>query len=111
MKRIKNFGTSGIWEFWLQIFHRKDVYHEDNSYDELKKPSMSGNVFVIFSVLLSGVGLAVGSFMVEVCKVVYPFVVMQVVRTYLGLVRFTERFTSFGFKNKHISHGISKSRK
>ncbi|CAL8130182.1 unnamed protein product [Orchesella dallaii] len=66
LKRIKRIEASGIWEFWLQLFRDGTLYVEKQARNELKKPTMSGNISVIFSVLI--VGFVVGTlvFLVEV---------------------------------------------
>ncbi|CAL8130212.1 unnamed protein product [Orchesella dallaii] len=74
LKRIKGIEASGIWEFWLQLFGDGTLYIEKQARNELKRPTMSGNIYVIFSILM--VGLAVGTllFLMEVLKNICSFI-------------------------------------
>jgi len=80
MKRVKQMAGSGIWAFWLQVFRNGAVYQQDGSGYELKKPTMSGNIFVLYVLLLFGLVFSTAIFIVESRVKVYKVVKLLVVR-------------------------------
>ncbi|CAL8130190.1 unnamed protein product [Orchesella dallaii] len=74
LKRIKGIEASGIWEFWLQLFRDGTLYIEKQARNELKKPTMSGNISVIFTIWIIGVAVGTVAFFVEVFKLIYSFI-------------------------------------
>ncbi|CAL8136448.1 unnamed protein product [Orchesella dallaii] len=68
LKRFKWMQVSGIWEFWIQIFRDGTLYIEKQARNELKKPTMSGNISIIFTTWIVGVAIGTVVFFVEIIK-------------------------------------------
>ncbi|CAL8139981.1 unnamed protein product [Orchesella dallaii] len=73
-KRFKWIQVSGIWEFWIQIFRDRTLYIEKQARNELKKPTMSGNISIIFTTWIVGVAIGTVVFFVEIIKLIYSFI-------------------------------------
>ncbi|CAL8130184.1 unnamed protein product [Orchesella dallaii] len=70
-KRVKNMASSGIWEFWMQIFRQGAIYREDGNGYEPKKPSMSGNIFILYVLLFCGLISSVVVWLIETRTCIY----------------------------------------
>lgn len=65
-KRIKGMQTSGIWEWWNKIVERRHLFHvNEKDALQLMKPTMAGNVLVIFGLYLTGMLIAIVRFFFE----------------------------------------------
>lgn len=67
--RMKGMEMSGIWEWWNKIIERK--YLAKNKWVNVvhRNSAMSGNVQIIFIVLLIGMVIAAAAFFLESCKI------------------------------------------
>ncbi|CAL8136338.1 unnamed protein product [Orchesella dallaii] len=74
LKRFKWMQVSGIWEFWIQIFRDRTLYIEKQARTELKKPTMSGNISILFTTWIVGVAIGTVVFFVEIIKLIYSFI-------------------------------------
>ncbi|CAL8135871.1 unnamed protein product [Orchesella dallaii] len=74
LKRFKWMQVAGIWEFWVQIFRDRTLYIDKQARNELKKPTMSGNVSIIFTTWIVGVAIGTVVFFVEIIKLIYSFI-------------------------------------
>ncbi|CAL8124493.1 unnamed protein product [Orchesella dallaii] len=64
--RAKWVMGSGIWDFWSQIFEHRELFNEDKSSEtQLKAPSMSGNISVVFTIILFGIVCSLVVFVLE----------------------------------------------
>lgn len=74
IQRLKYAERCGLWRRWQSLFERKVLPGNKRRSEQLKKPSMNGNVVVIFLVLVAGLVGSLACFMVEngcfACKLV-----------------------------------------
>ncbi|CAL8124489.1 unnamed protein product [Orchesella dallaii] len=70
--RAKWVMGSGIWDFWSQIFEHRELFNEDLE-TQLKAPSMSGNISVVFTIILFGIVCSLGIFVLEGHAGIYDF--------------------------------------
>jgi len=101
MKRVEGMMESGIWTFWMQVFRNGAVYQQDGSGYELKKPTMSGNIFVLYVLLFFGLGLATVILIVECRKWLCSLVKLLVVR-FLAVARETMRVFYWMKQNNYL---------
>ncbi|CAL8098172.1 unnamed protein product [Orchesella dallaii] len=72
LMRAKHLMASGIWDFWSEIFRHEATFREDKSSEtQLVAPSMSGNISVVFTIILFGFACAVAVFVIEIRKIIY----------------------------------------
>ncbi|CAL8124424.1 unnamed protein product [Orchesella dallaii] len=72
--RAKWVMGSGIWDFWSQIFEHRELFNEDKSSEtQLKAPSMSGNISVVFTIILFGIVCSLVVFVLEAHAGIYDF--------------------------------------
>lgn len=64
-RRMKGMEVSGVWDWWNQIIENRYKIAENNVTPPTR-PTMAGNVLVIFVVFLTGIAIAFSSFLVEV---------------------------------------------
>lgn len=57
-RRIKGVQASGIWDWWVQFIHSRLKLYTVDDFEHLKKPTMKGNILVVFSIW--GIGLILG---------------------------------------------------
>ncbi|CAL8130014.1 unnamed protein product [Orchesella dallaii] len=74
MKRAKSVIASGIWEFWMKFFRQKVLFRGDEDAYELKRPKMSGNISVVFLLILVGWSLSSFVFILEVIECIAKLV-------------------------------------
>lgn len=80
VRRIKNAETSGLWERSWNIFKNDFSAGRKQSFEPPQRPSMSGNIVIIFALLLSGLTVAVICFITE--AVIYPSAVYFTLNIY-----------------------------
>ncbi|CAL8141037.1 unnamed protein product [Orchesella dallaii] len=79
MMRAKGVFGSGIWDFWSQIFQYQELFSDDKSTEsELKAPSMSGNISVVFTIIFLGILCSIVVFVIEVRKSIYSLVMISI---------------------------------
>ncbi|CAL8121394.1 unnamed protein product [Orchesella dallaii] len=69
VKRLSGTTEGGLWDRWQKLIQGSYSLAADQSREVLRKPSLDGNVVVIFVVLMAGLGLAVFCFILENWKV------------------------------------------
>ncbi|CAL8143464.1 unnamed protein product [Orchesella dallaii] len=79
IKRFRHMTESGIADFWVRIFRHDTLYHEYDSENELKEPTMTGNILVVFSLFLVGIGVAICGFLIETRTQMYRFLKFVVI--------------------------------
>lgn len=71
-RRIKSMEMSGIWEWWNRVIENRYIFVPDVKDElQLQRPTMAGNILVIFVELLSGLATASAVFLVETRQKVY----------------------------------------
>ncbi|CAL8097658.1 unnamed protein product [Orchesella dallaii] len=95
--RAKRMLETGIWDFWSQIFRHGSMFREDQFSDTtLKAPSMSGNIAVVFAIILLGLACSMAVFVIEIRKLVYYWgiTVMKAVKNAFqyGLTKLTRLY-------------------
>ncbi|CAL8098169.1 unnamed protein product [Orchesella dallaii] len=74
--RAKRVLGSGIWDFWFQIFQYQELFNVDKSSEtQLEAPSMSGNISVVFTIILFGFVWSIIVFVIEVRRGLYCLVI------------------------------------
>ncbi|CAL8135782.1 unnamed protein product [Orchesella dallaii] len=70
VKRLSGMGASGLWEWWMKIMHEGSglTYATNKS---LRKPTLDGNILVIFVLLIFGIFFALVCFVIENRKRLY----------------------------------------
>lgn len=68
VRRIKSVEVAGLWDWWSKFISRDLELANSWVPNTLVKPNMSGNVVVIFLLLLSGFGLALLCCLLEMAK-------------------------------------------
>ncbi|CAL8131011.1 unnamed protein product [Orchesella dallaii] len=70
--RAKYVLGSGIWDFWSEIFQHRATFREYKSSDtQPVAPSMSGNISVVFTIVLFGFACAIAVFVIEIRGIIY----------------------------------------
>lgn len=75
VRRMYAFKSSGIWNWWLNYAEHRFQYNAEYIKEDLAKPSMEGNIQVIFYILLSGIFLSSVSFMAELHKYIFAIII------------------------------------
>lgn len=70
LKRIWSFEESSIWKHWEMLIAGSKTFSNEHPRSHPVRPTMQGNIVVIFSVWLAGLSLALPIFMLELlpCK-------------------------------------------
>lgn len=71
LKRKGGLGQSGIWQWWEETLSEMNQNLENSTGSRgvfMKRPTMDGNIMIIFSVWLIGLGLAIVEFIFEAGK-------------------------------------------
>jgi len=97
VKRISTVGASGIWEFWLKIFISKSTPNEADN-EDLTKPTLSGNISVIFTLLLGGLAISICVFLLEILQILKRSLLYLKIRVHnkLSKSKASNRVTSVG---------------
>ncbi|CAL8098174.1 unnamed protein product [Orchesella dallaii] len=75
--RAKLVLSSGIWNFWLKIFWNGAMFQEDTPFKkQLVASSLSGNILVVFTVLIFGIVCSTTVFVIEIRGIMYSFVIV-----------------------------------
>ncbi|CAL8098180.1 unnamed protein product [Orchesella dallaii] len=97
--RAKLVVSSGIWNFWLQIFWNEAMFQEDTSSEkQLVAPSLSGNISVVFAVIIFGIVCSTAVFVIEIREIMYSFVVVILSSIRIAFTHAKESFLSLARK-------------
>lgn len=69
IKRFHQMGESGIWEWWIKVLGRKNLY-EIASYP-VEASSMKGNIVIIFTLWIAGLIVSGTGLIVELCFICF----------------------------------------
>lgn len=65
-RRIKRIQTSGNWEWWNTIVENRYLFQsKEKNALPLVKPTMAGNILIIFAALLTGMVISLTCFLME----------------------------------------------
>lgn len=69
--RLKSLDTAGLWNWWQDFIRGKDEISSFNSENKggFEKPTMSGNIVVIFSLFVFGLLFSILVFMLQLCGI------------------------------------------
>ncbi len=92
LRRMKGLHTSGILEWWQRFV--AGSHPTINRQQQLKEPSMHGNILVIFYILLFGLMTACISFLAEVTPVILRVLMKLGGKLYLRIMMAVNNFIS-----------------
>ncbi|CAL8133117.1 unnamed protein product [Orchesella dallaii] len=101
--RAKLVVSSGIWNFWSQIFWNGAMFQEDTTSEkQLVAPSLSGNISVVFTVIIFGIVLSTAVFVIEIRKIMYSFVVVVARSIRIAFTRVLRFVSKLSKKNRRV---------
>ncbi|CAL8135780.1 unnamed protein product [Orchesella dallaii] len=71
VKRLSGMGASGLWEWWTKSIHEGSGLRTYTVNKALRKPTLDGNILVIFVLLVFGIFVALLCFVIENRKRLY----------------------------------------
>ncbi|CAL8135793.1 unnamed protein product [Orchesella dallaii] len=71
VKRLSGMGASGLWEWWTKAIHEGSGLKSYTVNKALRKPTLDGNILVIFALLICGIFVALLCLVIENRKRLY----------------------------------------